>query len=76
MERILKHNLFLPERNTGIRDFTRHAFESTDNQDLCILMGALIAEEMRKDVLQTTGFKCSAGVAVNKVELPSIYSLI
>jgi len=39
-------------------------------------MGALIAEEMRKDVLQTTGFKCSAGVAVNKVELPSIYSLI
>ena len=38
---------------------------NSDNRRLAI--GALIAEEMRAAVYKDTGFRCSAGIAHNKV---------
>lgn len=40
---------------------------SNDNADQKLLIGALIAEEMRAAVYKETGFSCSAGISYNKV---------
>jgi DNA polymerase eta len=41
----------------------------SDDADQKLLVGALIAEEMRAAVYKETGFSCSAGIALNKVLL-------
>jgi DNA polymerase eta len=38
-----------------------------ETSDALLFVGALIAEEIRQDIYDTLGFKCSAGVAHNKV---------
>ena len=44
--------------------------ESEDSQfNLKLLIGAKLAEEMRKRVFEQTTFKCSAGISHNKVDL-------
>lgn len=41
--------------------------ETVDTYDRQLAVGAVIAEEMRAAVLNDTGFKCSAGIAHNKM---------
>ena len=49
----------LPSNNTG------------DDAEQKLLVGAVIAEEMRAAVYKETGFRCSAGIAHNKVYIIS-----
>ena len=41
--------------------------ESMDDYNRRLAVGAVIAEEMRAAVYSETGFRCSAGIAHNKV---------
>ena len=45
--------------------------EAMEQHDRRLAVGAVIAEEMRAAVYRDTGFRCSAGVAHNKVGLES-----
>jgi len=38
-----------------------------ETSDVFLLVGALIAQEIRQDIYDTLGYKCSAGIAHNKV---------
>lgn len=41
--------------------------ELQDEHLLCLTVGAMMVEKLRKLVLKKTGFQCSAGIANNKV---------
>ncbi|XP_065944536.1 DNA polymerase eta-like isoform X2 [Magallana gigas] len=57
------------KRGQGVRDWIQllPSNNSGDNADQKLLIGAVIAEEMRAAVYKETGFRCSAGIAHNKM---------
>lgn len=59
------------ERTNAIQSWLDSVYEGDDFnniQDKKLALGALICEEMRAAVYEETGFRCSAGIAHNKVE--------
>ncbi|XP_024086271.1 DNA polymerase eta isoform X2 [Cimex lectularius] len=57
------------ERQKGTKSWLQDIFDSDFHPEAAqrLAYGAVIIEELRKAVLETTGFKCSAGIAHNKV---------
>ncbi|XP_061172523.1 DNA polymerase eta-like [Saccostrea echinata] len=57
------------KRKQGVDDWIKLLpyNSSNDSSDQKLLIGALIAEEMRAAVYKETGFRCSAGIAHNKM---------
>lgn len=57
------------KRSQGVSDWIQllPSNNSSDNADQKLLIGAVIAEEMRAAVCKETGFRCSAGIAHNKM---------
>lgn len=41
--------------------------------ELCLAVGAVIVEEMRAAVEKDTGFRCSAGISHNKVQVQGVF---
>ena len=60
-------------RNTG--EWLSKTFDSeeTSSGDRLLAMAAVIVEEMRAAIYEQTGFRCSAGIAHNKVVLSLFY---
>ena len=59
----------LEERNNGTRTWIMNIFkdlEDIEAQKLAI--AGIIVEEIRADIFDKTGFRCSAGIAQNKVK--------
>lgn len=59
----------LEERNNGTRTWILNIFkdlEDIEAQKLAI--AGIIVEEIRADIFDKTGFRCSAGIAQNKVK--------
>lgn len=65
--------LFLAEEKMRqrTRDWLTKTFDSeeTNAGDCLLAMAAVIVEEMRAAVFEQTGFRCSAGIAHNKVRV-------
>ena len=56
-------------RQEGINNWLHSIYEDEDvsDADKQLAIGATIVEEMRAAVYEKTGFRCSAGIAHNKV---------
>nr|XP_023026561.1 DNA polymerase eta-like [Leptinotarsa decemlineata] len=52
-----------------VKDFLDNIMNSREfsESNYKLAMGALIAEEIRRDVFEKTGYRCSAGIAHNKI---------
>ncbi|XP_076640913.1 DNA polymerase eta-like [Halictus rubicundus] len=56
------------ERSRGLKSWMSDVFEeSEDIQAQKLAVAGVIVEELRADILAKTGFKCSAGIAQNKI---------
>ncbi|XP_066904821.1 DNA polymerase eta isoform X2 [Halyomorpha halys] len=55
------------ERKNGLRAWLKDTESLNNTASLRLAVGALIVEEIRETVLSETGFKCSAGIAHNKI---------
>ncbi|CAH1389445.1 unnamed protein product [Nezara viridula] len=55
------------ERKNGFRAWLEDSDSLKNTASLKLAVGALIVEEIRETVLSETGFKCSAGIAHNKI---------
>ncbi|XP_076375995.1 DNA polymerase eta isoform X2 [Megalopta genalis] len=56
------------ERSSGLRSWISDIFEEfEDVQAQKLAVAGIIVEELRADILAKTGFKCSAGIAQNKI---------
>ena len=58
-------------RNTGGWLTKTFDSEETSTADQLLAMAAVIVEEMRAAIFEQTGFRCSAGIAHNKVSAAS-----
>ena len=57
------------ERSNGTRTWIMNIFEDLEDieaQKLAI--AGIVVEEIRADIFDKTGFRCSAGIAQNKVK--------
>ncbi|XP_013420442.1 DNA polymerase eta [Lingula anatina] len=54
-------------REQGVKDWLSTCYDAVSDQDVRLAVGAVIAEEMRAAVYKETGFRCSAGIAHNKM---------
>lgn len=60
--------LFSVDRTDAMNGWLDSVYEGDFNiQDKKLAIGAMISEEMRAAVYEETGFRCSAGIAHNKV---------
>lgn len=59
--------MFVDERQNGMKTWLEDCESIYNTPSLKLAIGAMIVEEMRDAVLAETGFKCSAGIAHNKV---------
>ena len=72
-QRSLSVQQWLETLQSDDEDFLNDSSDVPDHKgssfppDLRLAMGAVIAEEMRAQVYADTGFRCSAGIAHNKV---------
>ena len=56
----------IKDRDDNLKAWLTPIDVRTKNSDTLLAIGALIIEEIRKDVYDTLGYRCSAGVAHNK----------
>ena len=56
-------------RQEGVSNWLHSIYDSEEltEADKQLAVGSMIAEEMRAAVYEDTGFRCSAGIAHNKV---------
>ena len=66
---VMLYLMILGKRGQGISDWIQllPSNNTGDDAEQKLLVGAVIAEEMRAAVYKETGFRCSAGIAHNKV---------
>lgn len=60
---------FLESRSEHVESWLRDVYnnELHDEHLLCLTVGAMMVEKLRELVFKKTGFRCSAGIANNKV---------
>lgn len=59
----------LEERSRGTRSWIKDVFEEfEDIQAQRLAIAGVIVEKIRTDIYDKTGFRCSAGIAQNKVK--------
>lgn len=64
----------LEERSKGTKTWIMNVFENlVDIEAQKLAIAGLIVEEIRADIFDKTGFRCSAGIAENKVKRCTIY---
>ena len=70
---VMLYLMILGKRGQGISDWIQllPSNNTGDDAEQKLLVGAVIAEEMRAAVYKETGFRCSAGIAHNKVYIIS-----
>lgn len=57
------------ERRIGTRTWIMNAFEELEVvQAQRLAVAGVIVEELRSDIFDKTGYRCSAGISQNKVE--------
>ena len=54
-----------PDREANLKGWIDSLDESSN--DYLLAVGALIVQRIRQDIFNTLGFRCSAGIAHNKV---------
>ncbi|XP_078041307.1 DNA polymerase eta isoform X2 [Augochlora pura] len=56
------------ERRSGLKSWLSNIFEEfEDSHAQKLAMAGIIVEELRADILDKTGFRCSAGISQNKI---------
>jgi nucleotidyltransferase/DNA polymerase involved in DNA repair len=69
--------VFFSEREANLKDWlSRNEDLSQETYDNMLVVGAQIVQEIREDVYNSLQFRCSAGVAHNKVGFFNIFLLI
>lgn len=60
---------FLAERNSGTSEWLSDVYSNglNDESSINLAVAASIVEDIRSEVFKKTGFRCSAGIAHNKV---------
>lgn len=63
------NHIILEERSNGTKTWITDIFEELeDKQAQKFAIAGVIVQEIRNDIFEKTGFKCSAGIAQNKVK--------
>ena len=66
--------IFTEDRKQGVEAWLSESSEDTQIQRLAI--AAAFVENLRKEIYETTHFRCSAGISFNKVSKIFIYIYI
>lgn len=62
------------ERYQGLQTWLQDSFnELHDTQAHKLAVAGTIVEEIRASIYKETGFKCSAGISQNKVNIPIVF---
>lgn len=68
--------VYLEERSQGLQTWILDSFkELHDIQAQKLAVAGVIIEEIRDSIYKETGFRCSAGISQNKVQIFSPYFL-
>jgi DNA polymerase eta len=57
---------YIKDREKNLQAWLNPIKVSSKSHDVNLAIGALIVEDIRKDIYDKLGFKCSAGIATNK----------
>lgn len=68
--------MYLEERSQGLQTWMLDSFkELHDTQAQKLAVAGVIVQEIRASIYKETGFRCSAGIAQNKVRISSPFFL-